>query len=291
MNTVYLYALSANFCFATASQVFTHYSRTTSSVWMNTIKTLVALFAFTAVVLASGGFTALGGVYILLLFLSGALGLGLGDWFLLTSFREMGPGRTMILFGFQPIIFGLFGFFIFQQVLNIEKFWGILFFVLCLITISSESFRVDRHFHLKGISMAFAGMCLDAVGAMLSRYVFDHNPSLSVFEGNFYRCLGALAFFFIFTRFKPMNFRTTWQNQSRRGQIVLIIGSILGTFVSLSLYMKALQSAHLASLAGIAITGTVFSSIFECLVQRKWPSGYLIVAFVFFLCGMRLILF
>ncbi len=291
MNTVYLYALSANFCFAMASQVFTHYSRSTSSVWMNTVKTLVAFCAFAIAVIATGGFSGPDLVYISLLFLSGALGLGIGDWFLLTSFKEMGPGRTMILFGFQPVIFGVFGFFIFNQVLNIEKFWGILFFVLCLVTISRESFRVDRHFHLKGISMAFTGMCLDALGAMLSRYVFDHNPELSVFEGNLYRCLGALTFFFLFSKFKPMNFRTTWQKQSRRGQLILLIGSLFGTFVSLSFYMKALQSAHLASLAGIAITGTVFSSILECLIQRKWPSTHLMVAFIFFLCGMKLILF
>jgi drug/metabolite transporter (DMT)-like permease len=227
---------------------------------------------------------------ILMLVISGALGLGLGDWLLLNAFRDIGPGRTMMLFGFQPLIMGFFGFVFFDQVVNAQKFWAIFFFICCLITISRESFRKDRSYQLKGSSFALGGMILDGIGAVLTRSVFDQQPELLVFEANYYRCLGALFFFMIFARFRPIDLVKVWQAQSIKGQIILVIGSLLGTFISLSLYVKALQTAHLASLSGVAITGTLFSSVLECLIKREWPSFSLLVAFMFFLGGMFFLL-
>lgn len=287
---VYLYALGSNFCFALGSQVFTHFSRSVSSVWMNTIKALVATVAFGLTFLLIGESAWPGLNWAALFVLSGALGLGLGDWLLLSAFREIGPGRTMILFGFQPLIMGALSYLVFGQEMNAERAWGILFFILCLVTISRESFRRDRSYGVKGVALAFAGMSLDAVGAILSRSVFDAFPAMGVFEGNFYRCLGALAFFGLFSLFRPIHLVSTLKKQTPKAQLTLLFGSLLGTYISLSLFMKALQSAHLASLSGIAITGTIFSSGLECLIKKEWPSRSLLLAFVFFMAGMAILL-
>lgn len=237
------------------------------------------------------GFLVPSPLHITMLVVSGALGLGIGDWLLLNAFREIGPGRTMMLFGFQPLIMGLFGFIFFDQLVNAHKFWAILFFICCLVTISRESFRVDRSYHLRGSLFALGGMVLDGMGAVLTRTVFDQRPDLMVFEANFYRCLGALFFFTVFARYKPISLVQVWRAQSNRGQALLIAGSLLGTFISLSLFVKALQTAHLASLSGVAITGTLFSSILECIIKREWPSLSLILAFLFFLGGMFFLLY
>lgn len=291
METVYLYALSANFCFALACQVFTYYSRKVSPLWMNAYKAVTAFICFAVAVIFLGGFTGIELKYGAAFFISGALGLALGDCFLLTSFREIGPGRTMLLFGFQPVIVGIMSYFFFGQTINTEKFYAILFFILCLITISTESFRKDRSYQFKGICFAFLGMTFDSLGMMLTRFSFDHNPGLGVMEGNFYRCLGAVTFFMFFGRLMNLNFLSRVKSLSTRSLSIVTLGSIMGTFVALAFALKAVQTAHLATLAGIAITGTVFSSLFECLYEKKWPSRYFLLSFVFFLFGMRIILF
>ena len=52
-------------------------------------------------------------------------------------------------------------------------------------------------------------------------------------------------------------------------------------------YLNSVRYAGaLAAVSGIAITGTLFASVFECAVDRKLPSAYLLVSFVFFLGGM-----
>ena len=37
--------------------------------------------------------------------------------------------------------------------------------------------------------------------------------------------------------------------------------------------------------------GTIFAAFFECIIERKLPSKYLLIAFCFFLCGMKFLLF
>jgi drug/metabolite transporter (DMT)-like permease len=257
---------------------------------MNTVKSSIAMLCFLGVTLWLG-FLVPEPHQILMLVVSGALGLGIGDWLLLNAFRDIGPGRTMMLFGFQPLIMGLFGFLFFDQIVNAQKFWAILFFICCLVTISRESFRLDRSYHFKGTFFALGGMVLDGAGAVLTRTVFDQQPELVVFEANFYRCLGALFFFMLFARYRPISLVQVWWAQSTRGRFYLVVGSLLGTFISLSLYVKALQTAHLASLSGIAITGTLFSSILECIIKKEWPSSSLLLAMMFFFGGMYILIF
>jgi drug/metabolite transporter (DMT)-like permease len=68
------------------------------------------------------------------------------------------------------------------------------------------------------------------------------------------------------------------------------LGAVLGTFLSLGFFLKAVQTGHLASVSGVAITGTLFSSAFECLWERKWPTKTLWVALGLFLLGSYLVL-
>ncbi|MBT3584405.1 MAG: DMT family transporter [Halobacteriovoraceae bacterium] len=289
-NEVYILALGANLCFALGSQVFTLFSRRISSTWMNFIKATVALVAFGLTVTLLGTWHVIEVNYFLLFLFSGIIGLGMGDILLLKSFSEMGPGRTLIIFSFQPLILGAGGYFLFNQTIDTQKFWAILFFICCVVIFSIESFRRDRNWQIKGILMAIGGMTLDATGLLITRYSFDHNPELSSLEGNFYRCIGAIILFLIISKIRPVKIYDNFVKLVYRDKLLVIGGSLLGTFLSLSLYLKALQSAHLASLSGIAITGTIFSAIFEGIIEKRWPSKYLIAAFIFFLIGMKIIM-
>ena len=85
MRDVIYLALGANLCFAIASQIFTYFSRVISAIWMNCFKALIALFAFGAYLFITQSWVGAdlysGG----LLFLSGFLGLAIGDVFLLKA--------------------------------------------------------------------------------------------------------------------------------------------------------------------------------------------------------------
>lgn len=240
--------------------------------------------------LVQGGFAGAPPGFIALFFLSGALGLGLADIFLIKAFSLMGPGRTMMLFGFQPFLIGVISYFAFGQTLEPRKAAAVLFFIVCLYIFSLESFRKRGHWNVKASLFALGGILLDGTGVVITRYCFNNTPGISTTEGNFYRAAGAMLLFAALSRLRPFHFVEKLRTLGGRNLFWLGVGSVMGTYLSLMFYLNAVRHAGaLAAVSGIAITGTLFASIFECAVERKRPSSYLAVAFVFFLAGMALL--
>ncbi len=287
MEKVYVYALLANLSFAIGVQFFTHYARRISSLWVNCFKGLVAAVLFAATIGFQGGFHQVSFGCVALFAFSGVIGLGLADVCLIKSFSLMGPGRTMLLFGFQPLVIGVLSYFLFGQAVDARKFVAILFFIVCLFIFSLESFRKQGHWNSKATMFALGGIILDGLGVLITRYAFNSAPGIGTTEGNLYRALGAIALFALLSRVKPFHFFEKLRTLGARNLGWITVGSIAGTYMSLMFYLTAIRySSALATVSGIAITGTIFSSAFECAFERKLPSRYLMVSFGFFLAGM-----
>ena len=287
----YLLALGSNLSFAFGAQFYTHYTKRYSAVWVNIFKALVCAFFCFITVLATGIYVGVELKTFFLLFASGMLGLGIGDIFLLSAFGKIGAGRTMALFGFDPIIVGFLSYFIFGQTLSPNNFFAILCFILCLLIFSIESFKASGHWDFSGIILAILGMLFDASGIILTRLAFDNAPTLSAFEGNFYRAIGALFFLFLYARKTSMNFFGTFKEMPVRTKGFLLLGAFFGTYVSLAFYLSAIPKAHLATLTGLSITSVIFSSIFECIWEKKWPTIYLISSIILLALGLYMVLF
>ncbi len=134
---------------------------------------------------------------------------------------------------------------------------------------------------------ALGAIVLDGLGVLITRYSFNNSPGIGTTEGNFYRAVGALLLFAVLSRVKPFHFISKLKGLSRANLFWITLGSAAGTYLSLMFYLEAVRYAGaLAAVSGIAITGTIFASVFECLADRKLPSAYLVVSFVFFLAGM-----
>jgi drug/metabolite transporter (DMT)-like permease len=277
--------------FAFGSMFFTHYARKFSSLWMNTFKAVVASWLFLGAVLITTGFHDISILNFGIFFISGFIALGIGDIFLVKAFSLIGPGRTMLLFGFQPVVVGVISYFVFDQGMQANKVVGILFFIMCLLTFSYESFKQKGKWEIHGLAYACLGMFIDGIGIIITRYAFDMNKSLTGFEGNFYRCLGAIVAYIIIRQFRPFAFRANFKSLSIKSRSMVTVGAFFGTFLSLAFYLEAIKTAQLATISGIAITSVIFASLFESIWDKKLPSRYLIGAFSFFTCGMYFILF
>ena len=287
MEKVYIYAVAANLSFAIGVQFFPHYARRVSSLWVNCFKGLVATALFAVTVLLQGGFHAITPACAGLFLFSGAIGLGLADVFLIEAFSLMGPGRTLLIFGFQPLIIGVISYFAFGQAVDARSLIAILFFIVCLFIFSLESFRKHGHWNIRAMVFALAGVTLDGLGVLVTRYAFNNSSGIGTTEGNLYRALGALLMFALASRVKPFHFLAKLRELGPRNLMWITLGSVAGTYLSLMFYLTAIRySGALATVSGIAITGTIFSSAFECVIERKAPSKYLLASFAVFLGGM-----
>ena len=134
-------------------------------------------------------------------------------------------------------------------------------------------------------------MLLDASGLTITRHAFDMDPMLTPTQSNIVRIFGAFIVYFALSfQRKRIRFFAGFKSLAKKDRILVTLASTLGTFISLSLYLKAIQIGNLAAISGVSITGPVFSSIFECVHYRKLPSKYLISALGLFALGMFFVL-
>jgi drug/metabolite transporter (DMT)-like permease len=289
-TTAYFYALAASVSFSTASLFFAVYAKNISSLWMNYFKTTICFICLTLSLVFFVKWQAVPISVVGALVVSGILGLGLGDLFLLSAFARMGAGRTLILFGFQPLILGVSSWYLFAQPLSLYKLIAVFFFLICLFLFSLEKFKEEGHWEIKGLIAALLGVMFDNSGILLTRWSFDSAPEMGVVQANFIRASGALLFYFTFNPFLKSGLIQHFKKLTQQQKIVITVASAAGTFVSLVLYLSAVRVAHLASLSAIGVFGPLYSTTLECVIAKKAPSRYLILALFSFLIGFVILL-
>jgi drug/metabolite transporter (DMT)-like permease len=290
VNAVIL-AIFSNICFATASIGFTHYSIKISSKWMNYFKAFIATMGFTLVCLIFNLWQNIPNQAILLFLLSGVMGLGLGDVFLLKAFTHLGSGRVLMIFGFQPLFLGFAASHLFHQDFSTQKFIAVFFLVLCLFSFSLESFKTKGHWDFIGLCLAILGVSMDGIGIILSRTAFEMTPNISPFYANWLRGLAACSVFAVWSLFnRELKILPQWKAQSRQDKLYIFLSAFAGTFLSLSFYLMAIKTGHLASISAIAGTAPLFASSIDFIRGRSKPNIYFWFGLCFFLIGFAILI-
>jgi drug/metabolite transporter (DMT)-like permease len=282
----YVFAFSSVLTFSTAAIAFTYFSKKVSALWMNIFKCLVSLLFSVPVVYFLNGQLWWDWSVAWPFYVSGIIGLNVGDWMLLSAYRIMGPARTLVLFGFQPFITGAYAYFVWGEALLPIQLLAIIFFVLCLFLFSYERFKKSGSWEFKGLLLAFGGVFLDSLGVILTRYGFNENATLTGMEAQYLRTLAASLSFLIYVPFVKISFFKHYQSLNFKQKSLAFLASFAGTFLSLVFYMQALKLGKLATVTSIVLTDPVMSTFFECLWLRTWPSRYLWIALVSFFCAM-----
>jgi drug/metabolite transporter (DMT)-like permease len=290
LNSIEVYALGigANLAYSTASMVYTIYAKRFSSMWINQVKVLVAFVAFVLAMFVSQKMVAIGTYPLMLLLLSGFAGLCIGDIFLFRTFTTLGTGRSLVLYSFQPLMVGIYGYFFLNQLFSLNQTLAVICMMICIFIFMLERNRSTGSWDMRSFMWAFLGITLDAIGVMLTRSAYEIEPTLETFQVNVIRCLGAIVGFLLIG---PKSYVTVFKDVialRKRDQSLLIASAICGCFLSLSLYLAALKYAHVGTLTSIAITGPVWVSLLECVYYRRWPNLFLLGAFAFFLTGFYL---
>ncbi len=281
----YFFALASSTCFAVASLIFADLSRRVSPLWMNAFKAVAAWIFFSLTLLVLQQPIPTSSAIVGALLISGALGLGLGDVFLLTAYARMGAARTLILFGFQPFFIGVAAHWLFNQPMTWIRMLALVFFMGCLFAFSLEKFRQQGHWEVYGLVAALLGVLLDNTGLLISRWAFEQDASMSAFQANFWRCLGAMIFFLILNRFRSVQLVSGWRTLTIDMRQLATLSAFLGTYLSLFLYLTAVKIGHLASISALGVAGPIITSGLECAYERRWPSKYLLVALLLFTIG------
>lgn len=301
-NTLpYLLTLGSTLSFSAASLIFAKFAKSVSVIWLNTAKAFIAasLLIITLPVLfwlqgTLAQWTPPNSTSTVLFLLSGFLGLGVGDMFLVDAFIRIGVSRTLMLYGFQPLVIGIAGYFLFDQSFDPQRLIAVIFLIGCLYVFSLEKYKKSKTWEFHGLGIALVGILLDSVGVIITRMAFEDSPTVHPLEGHLLRCLGALLAYAVMAGGIRLLRKSTspviglFSNFTKldiSSKCLVFIGCFFGTYLSLCLYLTAIQIGHLASIAAIVITGPIFAALLESIIEKRLPSKYLNIAFLLFICG------
>ena len=168
-------ALSAAILWAFTSIVFTSASEKIGVIQLSLTRLILAsILLYTTIILFGYDFN-INLKQIILLSLSGIIGLIIGDTFLFKAFGMIGPRITMLIYSFNPAISALLAFLLFGEKLGWFSLIGIALTLTGISFVVSEK-RTNYHHRFKisrlGLIWAALGAIGQAVGLICAKGAF-----------------------------------------------------------------------------------------------------------------------
>lgn len=288
----YYYALISTSLWVIASQIYAHLGKKMPIRKLNFWKTLIGLACFTITCLISTGFQ-INSESLMWLIFSGLLGYGLGDMFLLFSYSQIGPARTMLLQSFTPSFVALFSWLFFQRTIPANKIPGLFLMVLCIYFLTLEKKSRKIEVHPSAVLSAILGVICDAIGIVFTKQAFTIDASINPITANFYRlsvCLPLLFLLYWKPNFMNVKNVVPISHKINRPEILKIfIGATIGTFVALYFYLKAISLANATIVVSITIVSPLIASIYEHIVEKSLPKKSFVAAIVIMITGLYIL--
>ena len=222
-------AIAAAFSWTIACVIWRSQTKYFSAVQINILKNIIAATIFLPVIFTIDWFGQ--APSILILILSGLIGIALGDCFYINSLRILGTRRTLTVEAFSPILANVFGALIIGELLPLKVWIGGAILTISLVLVGQEQDEynqlvINEKFTIsRGYLFSFLSVICAVLAATLSRLVLK-DTTLSPLQTTEIRLIGSLIFllplFGSYLPFEPKNF-------SRGNQFSFFIATLLGT--------------------------------------------------------------
>jgi len=288
MNPASLLALVANLFFSAATISYAEHSKKYGSLWVNSFKSFLS-FVLMAVIFVFMGLykTSVDHITFMYMF-SGLVGLALGDYLLVIGFEKIGPARTLLIFGIQPVLFLGIDLFTVPEKITAWAPVGVVFMLLSLLLVVFEKQKSIYSWSLVGFLCGLFGVLLDFSGVLITKWAMN-NGDHAIVEVYFWRMLGALIGLMLFHLIlKQQAFQFT-KGETVKQKALFGLACVAGTFVSLFCYLKAIEIGPLSSVTAVAVTGPLFAGLFEWVFYKKPMTAYLSLSLVCFGFGFYLL--
>lgn len=254
-NTGEWAALGTTVCWTVTTLAFERASRAVGSLAVNWIRLIMAMIFISLFTWASRGLffpvDATPHAW-LWLSLSGLVGFVLGDLFLFRSYLEVTARIAMLIMTLVPPMTALAGWMFLGETLTFIQLTGMALTlsgiaIVVLKRPGTEGGKLDFHYSVKGILLAFGGAVGQAAGLILSKIgMGTYDP----FASTQIRIITGIAgFTLIVTVLKRWNSVGAAIRQAP-AMGAMATGAFFGPFIGVSLSLLAVQTTH----AGVAAT-------------------------------------
>ncbi|MEC9485373.1 MAG: DMT family transporter [Candidatus Izemoplasma sp.] len=223
------------------------------------------------------------------LFLSGIIGLFIGDMFLFQAFVDVGGRISLLIMSMVPVISTILGYFFFEEVLSVLEFIGmaITLSAIAIAILLKKPKRERFHPHMvRGIMFAFIGAIAQAIGLVFSKIGMGEG---SAFAATQIRIIAATIGFLL-----VLSWRKTWPDVGRAtrntsAMVFLAIGALFGPVLGVSSSLWALQYTEMGIATTIAQTNVIMIIPFSIMFFKEEVSYKEVLASVVAFMGVALL--
>ena len=284
-------AISASFSWTYACFIWRSKTNEFKPLDINLLKNLLAFLFFLPALLTFN--LEIENKYIFILFISGIIGIGLGDTFYLKSLQLIGTRKTLSIEALSPVMAGFTGDFFIKENLLTKSWIGILLVTLSLlIIIKKQNYLFDKNSILiskpsnpKNYIYAFLSVFCAVLAALLSRYVFL-KVEISPLISTEIRLLGSIVYLLLISKFKVNFFISSLKMNER---IIFIVSILLGTNFGILLQQIVFKTLPIA-IGWTLLSTSPIIALFFSKREEGVISGTIIMSTFFLFIGLCLII-
>lgn len=261
-----LAAIMGALLWSLVSFVFTSLQAKIGSLQMNIDRMLVAAILMLATILLIGISLSITTTQFTLLFVSGIIGLVIGDGALFLAFREIGPRITHLIMSFNPGIAAVVAYFTMGEILPAIAIGGMALTLTGISVVILEKPKAYSKYKitLKGIIFSIIGASGQAVGLVLTKLAFNAGD-LHEFTATFYRLFAGVLFMLpICAAIKRYKNPIKLYIKMRKEFWLVILAAIIGPYLGITFSFIAISHTQI----GIASTLLATSPIMMVPLSR-----------------------
>jgi drug/metabolite transporter (DMT)-like permease len=286
------FALATAIAWAFAVILFKKSGETVHPIGLNLFKDLFALVLFVPTMWLFGETLwrdAPAGEYLLLL-VSGALGIGLGDTFFFKCLNLLGAGLTAIVDClYSPFIIGMSMIFLAER-LSLVQGAGVALVVAAVLAGSLEwrTGLISRRDLAVGILYGILGLAAMAVGIVMIKPLLERSPLFWATEVRVVGGVAALAVILLFHRRRGAIVSSV---VNARGWRYMLGGSFAGAYLAMVLWLAGMKYATASVASALNQTANIFIFVFAALLLREPITYRRTVAIILGVAGAFLVSF
>tara|TARA_Y100000590_G_scaffold457620_1_gene610644 strand:+ start:440 stop:1351 length:912 start_codon:yes stop_codon:yes gene_type:complete len=292
-----LSALSAALCWSIAVIIFKSASKTLSPILITALKNSIALFSFLLlfmfldIPLWYGDFEYSDYFKI---FISGILGMGIGDILFIYALSQIGANRIAIMNCFEPAVIYCFSILFLGTILTLQQLTGFAIVIISLLIISYENDlqEIDPLIKKRGMIIQIIAILLSSFGIVLIKPVLEKTTdsiSMQLWVTAFRLFPGFIVAWIVFVLQKN---KLLILEPLLKSKMILkiIVSSGLGTFIALSFWIIGYANIEKPPVASIiGQTSVIFIIILSYIFLKEKISKVRVMSILFAICGVLLI--
>jgi drug/metabolite transporter (DMT)-like permease len=286
-------ALCAAIVWAVATLIYSQFSHRFSAMQLNIVKGVIASIMMLAVMpfLPQGlPTTQIEPLYLVVLALSGVIGIAIGDSAYFAALKRIGPNKTLLLESLAPPLSGVLALAFLGSELSAQSWLGIMATIVAVTFVVFQPSSSGRAINRSGILFGLLASVCQASGVVISHYALVAGDLPPLLGALIRLSIGVLAVCMVIKMVEPAPFSTVKQYIAEMGSKAmswLLLAIFVGTFLALWLQQVAVKYANPAIAQTLIATSPLFILII-CAMRGEKISLKSILGTLFALAGISL---